>query len=78
MPTDEKSVKILAVGPVTGRFSQAPKFGGILNDETSEVAPSMQSESSAEYVAPKIEEVVSAKELEREVQYAGNSSFKVM
>lgn len=35
---------------------------------------SMESETSSEYAAPKVETVVTPKDLEREVQYAGFAS----
>jgi len=45
-----------------------------MNDQNNHGATKNSSEISAQYEAPRIEEIVTAQNLEREVQYAGFQS----
>lgn len=47
-----------------------------MSDQNKETSAKSEAHGSTEYVAPAIETVVSKKDLEREVQYAGTQSFR--
>jgi hypothetical protein len=47
-----------------------------VSDQKKEASAKTEAQGSTEYVTPAIETVVSKKDLEREVQYAGSQSFR--
>jgi len=47
-----------------------------MNKSDQNVTPTSSKPAAIEYEAPAIESVISASELEREVQYAGSTSFR--